>query len=223
MPDGLNIIQRAIDQHDCRLLSLTMFEELKGIPTLRMGFGHERRIWDFKSEIPSVRKDDRGLWAGIAADVLAFHNANGGALIFGIRDHDFSFSGCNEHIDTKSFNDKIRYYLGDRFYVTFSREFIQPDQKYLGIAIIPQRKNEYIRFRREYAKPNGEIYFSKGDIAIREGDETKILRGRESTKFLVNRGQSIVGTLLELTRLVTEYLPLIIRSLCIGKIIVNQY
>lgn len=195
MPDKLKKIQHAIEQQDSRLLALTMFNNQHGIPVLETGFGHERRLWDFKLEIPSARRIERDHWAGIAADVLSFHNANGGALIFGIKNVNFSFSGCKEHIDTKIFNDKIRYFLGDRFYITFSREFIQSDQRYLGIAIIPPRKNEYIRFRKAGYKPNGDLYFSKGDIAIREQDETLIYRGSQATKFLIDKGQSIVGSL----------------------------
>jgi len=195
MPDSLNGIKKAIEQQDSRQLVLSMFDKENGIPLLKKGFGYERSIWDFKENIPSARKSDTNSWSNIAADVLAFHNGNGGILIFGIRDRSFQFIGCNETIDTKMFNDKLRHFLGDRIYVYFSREFIQPDQRYLGIAIIPPRRSEYIRFRIDGFKTNGELYFSKGDIAIRENDETKIIRDNEAIKFLVDKGQSAAGSL----------------------------
>lgn len=195
MPDGLNDIVKAIEQQDSRLLILTMFDNNDSRPILKTGFGYERSTWDFKGTIPSAKKSDRDSWSGIAADVLAFHNANGGVLIFGINNINFQFEGCHELIDTKMFNDKLRHFLGDRIFVYFSREFIQADQRYLGIAIIPPRKSEFIRFRIDGYKPNRDLYFSKGDIAIREKDETRIIRDSEAIRFLVDKGQSTAGSL----------------------------
>jgi len=188
-------IRVAITSQDTRHAVKIMFESTSAIPKIRAGFGHERTLWDFKNGIPSSKRSERASWVKISADVLAFHNADGGILIFGIEDHNFCFSGCKEQLDSKQFNDKIRHYLGDRIYVYFSREFIQVDQKYLGIAIIPPRKSEILRFVQDGITPSGEIYFSKGDIALRENDETRIYRGSEATNFLIKQGVISVNSL----------------------------
>jgi hypothetical protein len=111
---------------------------------VRRGFFTEDELWDYKQDIPSPSKGNEIQWAGIAADVLAFHNHKGGVLIFGIRNSDFRFTGATSAIDTKLFNDKIRRYVEDRFLVSFSREAIQFDQRYLGLAVIPPRRSSVV-------------------------------------------------------------------------------
>src|SRR5207253_2643738 len=113
----------------------TMFKQ--GVPELLPGFFREDQWWDYKDQIPGLGKGTELDWAKISADVLAFHNQEGGVLLFGIRNSDFRFVGTGHRVDTKHFNDKIRKYCGDRFWVSYSREFIGKDQKYLGVAIVP--------------------------------------------------------------------------------------
>ena len=76
-------------------------------------------------------------WATVARHVLAFHSNRGGVLLFGIRDGDHAFVGVKKRIDSKIFNDKIRRYVGDQLWVDFHREWIQADQRYLGVAVVP--------------------------------------------------------------------------------------
>ena len=58
-------------------------------------------------------------------------------MIFGVTD-DLSFCGATTRLDSKLINDQIRRYLGDRIWVEFHREFIQEDQRYLGVALVPR-------------------------------------------------------------------------------------
>ena len=105
-----------------------MFETQGAKPILRNGFHHERMLWDFKSEVPGSGKAYEEAWAEIARHTLAFHNAEGGVLIFGINDKSFAFTKAHNYCDSARFNNGVRKYVGDLFHVTFSREFIQADQ-----------------------------------------------------------------------------------------------
>jgi tetratricopeptide (TPR) repeat protein len=140
-------------------------------PRLARGAGTESELWDYKADVPS---DEVG-WARIAKHVLAFHNKRGGALIFGIRDGDLQFTGATRSVDSKSFNDKIRKYVGDQIWVDFHREWIQKDQRYLGLAIIPPRGPMLAHFRADAPSKNDRRDFKKGESAIREGDSSIVL------------------------------------------------
>ena len=162
-----------------------------GAPVLRPGFFREDQWWDFKENCPAVGKGSEAAWAKIAADVAAFHNQDGGILFFGIRNRDFRFVGTDTLLDTKLFNDKIRKYVGDRFWVSYSREFIQADQSYLGIAIVPPRSVTQARMLRDAPAVDGKSEFLAGDLAVRIGDETRILRGSEAIQYAATKGLGV--------------------------------
>jgi tetratricopeptide (TPR) repeat protein len=157
-------------------------------PSVRAGFRRESEAWDFKAGLPGLRHEQETAWAGIAADLLAFHNAKGGILFFGIRDSDYSFVGTRDPLDGKRFNDKVRRYIGDTFWVEFSREFIQEDQRYLGVALVPPRGLVPLRIHSDApADKSGRRIFQAGDLCIREGDSTRIFTGTEADRFLRER------------------------------------
>ncbi|HMH15187.1 MAG TPA: RNA-binding domain-containing protein [Edaphobacter sp.] len=153
---------------------------------IRYGFYKEDELWDYKEDVPATNRGNEAAWAKIAADVLAFYNTKGGVLIFGIRDSDFKFVGATPKADTKLFNDKIRRYVGDRFWVSFSREFIQADQRYLGIAIVPPKAHAALRAMGDGPTIDGRKYLKTGDLCIRVADSTKILRGAEALNYVTN-------------------------------------
>jgi tetratricopeptide (TPR) repeat protein len=153
---------------------------------VKYGLYKEDEFWDYKEDIPATARGNEAAWAKIAADVLAFYNTKGGVLIFGIRDSDFKFVGATHKADTKLFNDKIRRYVGDRFWVSFSREFIQADQRYLGIAIVPSKAHAALRAMGDGPALDGRRYLKTGDLCIRVGDTTKILRGAEALSYVAN-------------------------------------
>jgi Putative DNA-binding domain len=162
---------------------------------VRRGFFTEDELWDYKQDIPSPSKGNEGQWAGIAADVLAFHNHKGGVLIFGIRNSDFRFTGATSGIDTKLFNDKIRRYVEDRFLVSFSREAIQFDQRYLGLAVIPPRRSSVVLSAAASPPVNGRTILREGDLCMRIGDETRIRRGMEA--FTLTTSSSLTEATLD--------------------------
>jgi tetratricopeptide (TPR) repeat protein len=173
--------EKAIRQRNVQAIRQMMFES--NIPKLRPGFCVETDIWDFKKDCPRIGKNkcDQA-WADLSKDVLAFHNSRGGAIIFGICD-DLSFSGAIQRLDSKLLNDQLRKYLGDLTWIEFHREFIQSDQRYLGIAIIPPRGASIERFKSDAPLNNGRRLFFKGDSAIRENDSTRVLPREEADEY----------------------------------------
>ncbi len=170
---GYRDIEAAIRQRDLEsILSLMIDKDTK---RPKHGFGSEGPLWDYKSECPKASKKDALAWADIARHILAFHNAAGGVLFFGITD-EYIFKGATNRLDGKKFNDQVRRFLGDSFWVDYSREFIETDQVYLGIALVPPRGDTVIRFKADApADKKGKKLFSKGASAIREGDSSRVL------------------------------------------------
>ena len=169
------ILHRDVD----RLLS-TFFENKP--PRLKESFRYESEYWDFKAGCPG--HSDAKLWAEIAADVMAFYNTNGGVVFFGIADQNFSYCGTKTHFDGKLFNDKIRKYCGDRFFVSYCKSYADPSGRYLGVALIPKRGLQVLPLFADAPEINGKKYFKAGDIAIRRGDETLVLRGEKAVEYL---------------------------------------
>jgi len=177
---SLEKIKDAIAHRDLDFI-LTAFFHGKP-PKLKDAFRLESECWDFKAGCPG--HGEQVAWAEIAADVLAFYNTHGGILFFGIADKTYSFCGTKTAFDSKLFNDKIRRYCGDKFFVHYGRPFLEPSGRYLGVAIVPKRGLQVVPFFADAPMKNGEHYFKAGDIAIRRNDETMILRGDSATEYL---------------------------------------
>jgi len=174
-------IQKTIKAKNVGIILKIFFEGKQ--PLLRAGYKTETDLWDYKGFCPKPKKQNRDDWAKIARDVLAFHNNKGGILFFGIS-NSYSFCGVKVMIDSKLFNDQIRKYVGDKIWVQFNREFIQKDQSYLGIAIIPPRGTLISKFQISFKSIDSDLSFNKGDFAIREGDSSKIYPDNEAIKFV---------------------------------------
>lgn len=179
--DRNNEIARAIRQRDIDALVALIFDE--GKPELRSGFRTETDLWDFKAGCPKPGKDkeDQLGWSNLAVDVLAFHNARGGILVFGIEDHSLKYRGLSHRLDSKLFNDQMRKFISDRIWIEFYRLFIHADQKYVGLVIIPPRGPSLERFQSE--APSGDSRqprFKRGESALREGDSSRILKQEEA-------------------------------------------
>ncbi len=166
-------------------------------PTPRRGYNRETDLWDYKRDCPRHRKTPEGdnAWASVASDVLAFHNNRGGILFFGISDN-FQFTGASFPLDSKQFNDKMRRYLPDNIFVDYSREYIQDDQRYLGIALIPPRGPLPARFGSSAPEINGKRLFEKGGSALRDGDSTRIFGKSEADSWIRSLRIPTVGNVL---------------------------
>ena len=187
-------IARAIGQKNGALAIRLLFTGKP--PTLRFGRNLETELWDFKNDCPPPAKGKSSdiAWAHIAADVLAFHNARGGLIIFGIEDKRFEFVGATHNLDSKIFNDKIRKYVGDLVWVDYHREHIQPDQRYLGVAVIPPRGPAIARFKSPAPRdPGGKGCFERGGAALREGDSTLILDPAATDRYARQQSAPVYG------------------------------
>lgn len=182
----MDALKQLIRNRDVKGTLKAMFKP--DLPELQVGFHREDQWWDFKEESPSLGKGNEIEWANISADVLAFHNQEGGIIFFGIRNSDYRFVGATVSLDTKLFNDKIRKYCGDKFWVSFSREFITFSQRYLGVAIIPPKSYAHQRVLRDGPLFQGKPVLRAGDLCVRIGDETRVLRGSEAIEFAATRG-----------------------------------
>lgn len=180
-------IKRFIDSQNIQDFIDLMFTTNGRLPIVKDGFRHERDLWDFKNEVPGTGKKHVVAWAEIARHVLAFHNQSGGFLIFGINDNTFQFTGAQNYCDSARFNNGIRQYVGDLFHVIFNRAYIQEDQSYLGIALVPAKRYKIVRFLADAPKKGSEKLFSRGDVAIREGDSSKTYRGAEANRFVTDQ------------------------------------
>ncbi len=100
-----------------------------------------------------------------------------------LTDKTYQFVGATQIFDTKLFNDKIRRYVGDRFWVSFSREFIQYNQRYLGLALVPPKGHAAIRAMGDSPGEKGQQVLSTGDLCIRVGDQTRIFRGSAAVAY----------------------------------------
>ena len=141
-------------------------------PDLTPGLRVETDLWDYKSDCPRPNQASENAWAHLAKDVLAFHNNRGGVIFFGIDDNTFTFRGATHRLDSKIVNDQLRRFLGDRLWIEYLREFIMPDQKYLGVAVIPPRGPSIIRFTRDAPVVNGSQLFRRDESSIRRGDSS---------------------------------------------------
>lgn len=182
-------LRQAIKNRDMPAALARIIERSEnGQPVVRAGFRHEHPLWDFKQGLPAQRVDTTAAWARVAADVLAFHNAEGGVLLYGITDRDYDFVGTRDSCDAKRFNDKIRRWVGDTIWVEFSREYVQADQRFLGVALIPPRGLTPLRTKADAPQTaSGDILFHAGDLCIREGDETRILTGAAASSYLASK------------------------------------
>lgn len=173
-------LSAAIRQRDMHSIVKLFFDPSNF--ALNTGFRAETELWDFKRECPPPSAPAVE-WAEIAKDVMAFHNHRGGILIFGVDDQNFRVCRTDAKIDSKVFNDKIRKYVGDRIWVEFHREFIGEDQSYVGIALVPPRGPNLIRFSANSPEKRGHSIFRKGGSAIRRNDSSVALSKDEAERM----------------------------------------
>jgi tetratricopeptide (TPR) repeat protein len=153
---------------------------------IRAGYKTENYLWDYKEQLPGIDTSSKKYWAEIAKDVLAFHNNYGGLIFIGINDKNFRTIGINTNIDGKIFNDKIRKWIGDTFWVEFHKEFINDHDNYIGIAIIPPTGPRIKSFTANGPEIKRRLLFRKNESAIRVNDQTKII-SEDETKQRQNK------------------------------------
>jgi tetratricopeptide (TPR) repeat protein len=168
-------VRRAIRQRDIGSIVALIFEPATF--QVRPGFSTETELWDFKQGCPrpGKQKEDEIGWSNLAVDILAFHNLHGGLIVLGVGDRDLRLCPIKHRLDSKIFNDQMRKFFSDRIWVEFYRIFIQADQSYVGVAVVPPRGPSLERFQADAPVETGPR-FRRGESAIREGDSSRILK-----------------------------------------------
>ncbi len=196
MIDRTGDIKRAVRQRDVGAVMRMMFPTNE--PKLASGFKTENEFWDYKRDVPFLGREHRHAWALLAKDIAGFHNLHGGVLLFGIEDATFGFVGSTQVLDSKLLNDQLRRFLGDRVWIEFHREFIQKDQRYLGVALVPPRGPSILRFVSDAPILKSGSAFKRGDTALRVGDTTQLVQGREAEALARRASGPAVGRTFEI-------------------------
>jgi tetratricopeptide (TPR) repeat protein len=111
----------------------------------------------------------------------------------------------------------LRRYVGDFLWCEYHREFIQPDQSYVGILIVPPRGQRLARFKAPGFDAQGKQIFGQDDSAIRRGDSSILLSKAEANALARSLALPTLGKIYEINEplyrvLAPEYVQFIDRE-----------
>lgn len=154
---------------------------------------------DFKRQVNS---DEIGL-AETCRDVAGFFNMYGGYIIAGIKElgnETFEVIGADEGFDIERIKNKIRDFTGERVLITqqvCGWEIAPSQVVQLFILNIPARGRKVcpLSFLKDGPPKGikGKPIFLKGDIPIREGDETTTARGQKVLEIWDSRPHPLLS------------------------------
>ena len=188
-------LQRAIKNRNTEaIVNLFIDKENK---RLKANYYCETELWDYKTDCPCYKMAEPIEWANIAKDIIAFHNLNGGLLIFGVNDDNYLINGIRSDIDSKLFNDKVRKWIGDKIWIEYSKQYIFDDDRYIGFALIPPKGQTYAKFICNSPLKNGKLIFLENGSALRKGDSSIVLSPSEIEELNKTLYIPIVGKFFE--------------------------
>ena len=146
----------------------------------------ESQLWDYKQKLPSLppsaTEEDRRHYkielADIIKDVVSFHNAYGGYIIFGVSNKGSDrIVGCEHCLDVGDLNKRIHGYtdLSIECMYKLIRASANGDDRKIGLLLIPRRRAGVppVKFRKEGPeKPSGGRAFLK-ETYVRIRDECR--------------------------------------------------
>lgn len=147
-------------------------EELLTKDRTRAKNRNESQFWDYKEKVDLERELDV---AKLSKRILAFHNAKGGAIFFGI-DNKFNVKGValSETLDSKRINDKIRSYVGPRVQV-FQDVIALHGDRCIWSIFIPPKANLPVALQKDGpANERGRVELKRHMFFLRVGDESKV-------------------------------------------------
>lgn len=154
---------------------------------------------DFKRQ---VNEDDIGL-AETCRDIAAFYNMYGGYIVVGIAEHGnetFEVVGATVGFDVERIKNKLKDFSGERVLVTQEacNWAISPNNSVqVFILNIPARGAEDppIAFLKDGPGKGGKgrLVFKKGEIPIREGDETTTAQGVKVVEIWESRPHPLLS------------------------------
>ncbi|TIM26512.1 MAG: hypothetical protein E5Y63_28870 [Mesorhizobium sp.] len=146
----------------------------------------ETALWDYKENIPVLppspkdedRKKHKAELGDIIKDVLAFHNAYGGYIVFGVADKGKNrVRGCSGEFDCGDLNKRLQSYTDTNIECLYREIPLSQGTTSvpIGLLLVPRRASGLspVRFRKEGPeKPNGGRSFGK-ETYIRVRDECR--------------------------------------------------
>jgi tetratricopeptide (TPR) repeat protein len=146
----------------------------------------ESELWDYKEILPVAHvaasdeqsRQHKAELGDIIKDVVAFHNAYGGYIVFGVSDRGRDrFHGCTGLFDVGDLNKRIQHFTETNIECIFRTiEFsIGGDARVLGLLLVPRRLagTPPVAFRKKGPEKNrGERCFSEGTY-VRVRDECR--------------------------------------------------
>lgn len=147
----------------------------------------EKQLWDYKEKLPSlpeqvtdeIRKAFNAELGDIIKDAIAFHNAYGGYIVFGVTDKGkLRLKGIQAEFDCADFNRRLNSFIGDNpIECDYRKMPIQTasGEISLGVLLIPRRETNRVpvRFLKDGpTKPNGSKSFNK-ETYVRIRDECR--------------------------------------------------
>jgi DNA-binding MarR family transcriptional regulator len=154
---------------------------------------------DFKRQ---VNEDEIGL-AETCRDVAAFYNMYGGYIVVGIEEHGnetFEVIGAAAGFDVERIKNKLKDFTGERVLVTQEActWAVSPNNLVQVFVLnIPARRSEDhpIAFLKDGPGKGskGKRIFEKGEIPIREGDETTTARGAKVVEIWESRPHPLLS------------------------------
>ncbi len=135
---------------------------------------NEGEWWDYKEMIDISKDVDV---AKLARHVLAFHNAKGGAICFGI-DNKYVVKGIlpSDVVDTKRVNDKLRSFVGPRVKV-FQETVELANGRVIWIIFVAGAVRGELPVAAQRDAPvdpnTGKSAYKKNTFFLRVGDESK--------------------------------------------------
>jgi hypothetical protein len=158
----------------------------------------ETQLWDYKEKLPVLpptpseldKKTFKAELGDIIKDAVAFHNAYGGYIIFGVSDKGKDrLKGCDKELDCGDLNKRIAGYTEANFECLYQIMEVVGDasKRHVGVLLIPRRSPDAqpVKFKRDGPeKPTGGKSFSK-DTYVRVRDECRpAAASSEDWKFL---------------------------------------
>lgn len=150
----------------------------------------ESQLWDYKAELPTLdpdagsdaKKVHKAEIAELVKDAVAFYNALGGYIVFGVRDKGNSrVIGCDDELDVGDFNQRIEASTGISINCIFRRLPVwMADGTKVPIAalLVPRRPDgeEPAAFKKPAPtnpeKPDSPAW-RKGDVYVRFRDQCR--------------------------------------------------
>ena len=137
----------------------------------RLRIHDEGQSWDYKATFDPSQEHDV---AALAKDILAFHNASGGAIIIGV-DKAYNIIGVTEHfiVDTATLHNKFRKYIGPTVQLFQDRIELPGGRRWIWLLFVRKRQGLPIACQVDGPLRGGHRAVRKNEYFKRVADESR--------------------------------------------------